>query len=110
MRSARCDQSSAVRLAPSPISSEMAMKCSFRAAPLRDVRPGLSSLLLFYLPRPALLTLARRRRLRATFAPLRRPVVAVLVYVAGLYTWHLSLFFEAALRSELVHGLPAPFG
>src|SRR3954447_7233178 len=36
--------------------------------------------LAFLLPRPALVTLARRRRLRATFRTLRRPLVAIAVY------------------------------
>jgi putative membrane protein len=36
---------------------------------------------------------------------LRRPLVAVPVYVLVLYGWHFSLFFEAAVRYPLVHGL-----
>ena len=62
-------------------------------------------LLLFYLPRPALVAFARRRRLRRAFAVLRRPLVAIGIYVLVLYGWHLSVLFEAAVKNDLVHGL-----
>jgi putative membrane protein len=62
-------------------------------------------LLLFYLPRPALVLLARRRTLRQIFAVLRRPLVALPVYVATVYVWHLSGLFEGALRHPLLHAL-----
>jgi len=62
-------------------------------------------LLLFYLPRPALVLLARRRRLRRAFALLRRPLVALPLYVATVYAWHLSALFEGALRHPLLHAL-----
>jgi putative membrane protein len=61
--------------------------------------------LAFLLPRPALVTLARTRWLREGTRVLRRPLVAVPVYVLVLYGWHFSLFFEAAVRYPLVHGL-----
>jgi len=61
--------------------------------------------LAFFLPRAVLVPLARRRRLRATFAFLRRPLVAITVYVLQLYFWHMGFAFERAVRSELVHGL-----
>ena len=61
--------------------------------------------LAFLLPRPALVTLARSGRLRRAFRWLRRPLVAVPVYVVVLYGWHLSVFFEAAVRSPFVHAL-----
>ena len=74
------------------------------AAPL--LLAGLRSpLLLFFLPRSALVTLARRRHLRAAFATLRRPLVAIVVYVIVLYGWHIGVLFEAAVNSDLVHGL-----
>src|ERR687889_1570291 len=61
--------------------------------------------LAFFLPRGVLVPLARRRRLRAVFRTLRRPLVAIPVYVAVLYGWHLSFAFEGAVRHELVHVL-----
>lgn len=61
--------------------------------------------LFFILPRPLLVKLARRRRLRAAFRFLRRPLVALPVYVIVLYTWHFAFAFQAALRNEWVHGV-----
>ncbi len=62
-------------------------------------------MLLFYLPRPALVLLARRRWLRRAFAVLRRPLVALPLYVLTIYMWHLSTLFEGALRHPLLHAL-----
>jgi putative membrane protein len=59
----------------------------------------------FYLPRAALVPLARRRGLRKAFRWLRRPVVAVPVWLVILYGWHLAPAFDAALRHPLVHAL-----
>jgi cytochrome c oxidase assembly factor CtaG len=59
--------------------------------------------LAFFLPRTVLVPLARRRRLRAAFRWLRRPLVAIPVYTVVLYGWHLSFAFEGAVRHELVH-------
>lgn len=64
-----------------------------------------SPLLLFYLPRPALVLLARRRWLRRVFRSLRRPLVALPLYVLTVYAWHLSTLFEGALRHPLLHAL-----
>jgi cytochrome c oxidase assembly factor CtaG len=61
--------------------------------------------LVFFLPRGVLVPLARRRRLRAAFRVLRRPLVAIPVYVAVLYGWHLTAAFEGAVRHELIHVL-----
>jgi cytochrome c oxidase assembly factor CtaG len=61
--------------------------------------------LYFFLPRPLLVRLARRRRLRAAFRFVRRPLVALPIYLAVLYTWHFAFAFDAALRNEWVHGL-----
>jgi putative membrane protein len=58
----------------------------------------------FLLPRPALVTLARSP-LRRWFDVLKRPLVAVPVYVLVLYGWHFAVFFEAAVKHPLVHGL-----
>lgn len=62
-------------------------------------------LLLFYLPRSALVLLARRRRLRGAFAVLRRPLVALPIYVVVVYVWHLSALFEGAMGNPLLHAL-----
>jgi cytochrome c oxidase assembly factor CtaG len=59
----------------------------------------------FLLPRPILVPLARTRWLRGVFRFLRRPLVAVPVWIAVLYLWHFGLFFEAALRNPWVHAL-----
>jgi cytochrome c oxidase assembly factor CtaG len=61
--------------------------------------------LMFLLPRGALVTLARRERLRRGFRRLRAPLVAVPVYVAVLYGWHLGFAFEGAVRHPAVHAL-----
>src|SRR5918997_2823084 len=57
----------------------------------------------FFLPRDVLVAVARRRRLRAVFRALRRPLVAIPVYALVLYGWHLTFAFEGAVRHELVH-------
>ena len=62
-------------------------------------------LLLFYLPRSALVLLARRRWLRRAFAFLRQPLVALPIYVLTIYAWHVSALFEGALRHPLLHAL-----
>jgi putative membrane protein len=57
------------------------------------------------LPKPVLVPLARARVVRRAFAVLRRPLVAVPVYVLVLYAWHLEVLFEAALEIPAVHAL-----
>jgi cytochrome c oxidase assembly factor CtaG len=64
-----------------------------------------SPVLYFMLPKPLLVRLARRRRLRAAFRWLRRPLVALPIYVAILYTWHFAFAMDAALSHEWVHGI-----
>ncbi|HEV2723739.1 MAG TPA: cytochrome c oxidase assembly protein [Thermoleophilaceae bacterium] len=59
----------------------------------------------FLLPRPVLVPLARRTGLRRLLRKLRRPLVAIPVWVAILYGWHLQFAFEAALRNDFVHAL-----
>ena len=74
------------------------------AAPLLLV--GMRSpVLQFLLPRPVLVPLARRRGLRRFFRALRRPLVALPLWVAVLYLWHFAFAFEAALESPWVHAL-----
>jgi cytochrome c oxidase assembly factor CtaG len=58
----------------------------------------------FYHPRDVLVPLARSP-LRRWFDVLKRPVVAVPVFVLVLYGWHFAVFFEAAVRYPLVHAL-----
>jgi cytochrome c oxidase assembly factor CtaG len=57
----------------------------------------------FYLPRPALVSLARRKRLRRAFRTLRKPMVAVPVWVVLLYGWHFSFAFVGALQHPVLH-------
>jgi cytochrome c oxidase assembly factor CtaG len=59
----------------------------------------------FLLPRPLLVTLARRHRLRRALRWLRRPMVAVPVWIVILYGWHLAFLFVAASRHPLIHAL-----
>ena len=74
------------------------------AAPLLLV--GARSPVLFFMPPRALLVaLARQPRLRALSRFVRMPLVALGIYLAVLYAWHLPFAFEGALESELVHGL-----
>ncbi len=61
--------------------------------------------LVFFLPRPALISLARRHRLRAFFRILRRPLVAVPIWVVTLYGWHFVPMFQGALANDFVHAL-----
>ena len=49
--------------------------------------------------------LARRRRLRRLFRWLRKPLVAIPVWILILYGWHFAFMFEAALDNDLVHAL-----
>lgn len=64
-----------------------------------------SPLLLFFLPRDALVLLARRHWLRSVFRVLRRPLVALPLYVLTVYAWHAGALFEGALRHPLLHAL-----
>jgi cytochrome c oxidase assembly factor CtaG len=59
----------------------------------------------FLLPRPALVTLARSEPVRGAWRRLRRPLVAVPVYLVVLYGWHLGGSFEAAVHHPVVHAL-----
>jgi putative copper resistance protein D len=74
------------------------------AAPLLLVGAR-SPVLFFMVPRTLLVALARQPRLRAFSRMLRRPLVALPIYLAVLYAWHLPFAFDAALESDLVHGL-----
>lgn len=61
--------------------------------------------LVFFLPRAALVRLARMHRLRAAFRTLRKPLVALPIWIVILYGWHFAIFFEAALNNWWVHAL-----
>ncbi len=94
------------RLGESLLSAHMAQHLLIAdlAAPLLLV--GLRTpVLVFFLPRPVLVALARRKGLRRAFRTLRRPLVAIPVYVLVLYGWHLGPMFEAALAYSAVHAL-----
>jgi len=74
------------------------------AAPLLLI--GLRTpVLVFFLPRPALVALARREGLRRIFRFLRRPLVAVPIWIVSLYGWHVPAMFEGALADDLLHAL-----
>jgi putative membrane protein len=59
----------------------------------------------FLLPRPILVPLARTQWLRRLFRFLRKPLVAVPLWVAVLYSWHFRFAFEGALEHPWVHVL-----
>jgi cytochrome c oxidase assembly factor CtaG len=59
----------------------------------------------FMLPRPVLVPLARTTWLRRLFRWLRRPLVAVPIWVVVLYGWHFGFAFEGALRDPWIHAL-----
>lgn len=61
--------------------------------------------LVFLLPRPVLVPLARAQPLRRFFRVLRRPLVALPLWVLTLYGWHMGFAFEGALRHPVVHAL-----
>jgi len=58
-----------------------------------------------FLPKPVLVPLARRHRLRALFRRMRKPQYAIPIYTAVLYAWHWEPAFTAALRNDFVHAL-----
>jgi cytochrome c oxidase assembly factor CtaG len=59
----------------------------------------------FFLPRPILVPLARRRGLRAFFRRMRSPKFAIPIYTVVLYAWHWGPAFTAALQNDFIHGL-----
>lgn len=59
----------------------------------------------FFLPRAALVALARRTTLRRVMRRLTTPIGAIATYAVVLYGWHLAPAFEAALANPLVHAL-----
>jgi putative copper resistance protein D len=61
--------------------------------------------LYFFWPKPVLVTVARMTHLRAFWAWLRRPQVALTIWLVTLFAWHLPVMYEAALTNRLVHDL-----
>ena len=59
----------------------------------------------FYLPKPAMVALARRKTLRRVMRKLTTPLGAIATYAIVLYGWHFAPMFEAALHHPLVHAL-----
>ncbi|MBV9213886.1 MAG: cytochrome c oxidase assembly protein [Actinobacteria bacterium] len=94
------------RLAGQMLTAHMAqhMLVADLAAPflLAGVR---TPVLMFIPPRAVLVWLARRRHLRALFRVLRRPLVALPIYVGVFYTWHFAFAFDAALRNDWLHAI-----
>jgi putative membrane protein len=63
-----------------------------------------SPVLFFMLPRPLLIAVARQPRLRRASRFLRKPLVALPLYLLILYSWHIGFAFEGALEHNVVHG------
>lgn len=55
--------------------------------------------------RRAIAPLARWRPLRAAFHTLRSPLVAGILYVGGLYYWHIPRLYDAAVEDPLLHSV-----
>src|SRR5256886_10681559 len=68
-------------------------------APIRPLLRGLPDVVRGRVVRP----LARARWLRALVHLVRHPLVAGLLYVGGLYAWHLPALYDAALADERIH-------
>jgi cytochrome c oxidase assembly factor CtaG len=59
----------------------------------------------FFWPRPVMVRAARIKVLRRFWAWLTQPKIALTVWLATLYMWHIPFFYEAALTNRLVHDL-----
>ncbi len=70
-------------------------------APIRPLLRGLPQVVRSGVVRP----LARARSVRALMHFLRHPLVAVAIYVGGLYLWHWPTLYDAAVENEALHTL-----
>jgi putative membrane protein len=59
----------------------------------------------FFLPKPVMVWLARRRRFRKVMHTLTTPLGAIAPYAIVLYGWHFAPAFEAALHHPFVHAI-----
>jgi cytochrome c oxidase assembly factor CtaG len=73
----------------------------FIGEPVRPLLLGLPDVVRRRLVRP----LAASRPLRGLVHLLRHPLVAVLLFVGGVYLWHWPALYDAAVEDGLVHGL-----
>jgi len=70
-------------------------------APVRPLLRGLPMVVRARVVRP----LARNGAVRAVLHVVRHPLVAVGIYVGGLYLWHWPPFYDAAVESAGLHAL-----
>lgn len=70
-------------------------------APVRSLLRGLPPVLRTGLVRP----LAGAAAVRGLLHALRNPIVAVAIYVGGLYLWHWPSLYDAAVENEGLHAL-----
>jgi cytochrome c oxidase assembly factor CtaG len=70
-------------------------------APIRPMVRGLPAAVRRTVVRP----IAGSRAVRALMHLLRHPLVAVGIYVGGLYLWHWPALYDAAVENPALHGL-----
>lgn len=70
-------------------------------APIRPLLRGLPAAVRRTVVRP----LARSRAIRDLLHLLRHPLVAVGIYVGGLYLWHWPTLYDAAVENDALHTL-----
>ncbi len=70
-------------------------------APVRPLLRGLPAVVRSQVVRP----LAGTSAVRRLFHLLRHPLVAVAIYVGGLYLWHWPALYDAAVENETLHTL-----
>lgn len=73
----------------------------FIGEPVRPVLLGLPDVARARIVRP----LARNGVARAVMHTLRHPLVAVVLFVGGVYLWHWPALYESALNNAVVHSL-----
>jgi len=59
----------------------------------------------FFLPKPIMVALARRKGLRKVMRKITTPIGAIAIYAIVLYGWHFAPAFNAALHHPLVHAI-----